>query len=72
MKDWIRGVLGALRGKPVLLSDNWVLVNRQPSGDFNMVVWRGMTAADAAKVLYQAADAVVLQLPVSSGGFKVH
>lgn len=72
MKDRIKAVWHALRGAPVMVGTGLVAVTRNARGEFSSVHWAGMTAADAAKVLYQAADAVVLQLPVSSGGFKVH
>lgn len=70
MKAWIRGVWGALRGKPVLIARGGVMVSRLPSGDFGACGWMGMTAADAAEVLYQAADAIVEKLPPVS--VKVH
>jgi len=72
MKDRIKAVWHALRGAPVLIGTGVVAVSRMPSGDFGAVKWVGMTGADAAKVLYQAADAVTNVLFEDSASKTVH
>lgn len=70
MMERLKAAWAALRGAPVLTGTGVVAVSRMASGDFGAVKWVGMTAADAAKVLYQGADAVVKQMPAQS--FMVH
>ncbi len=58
MMNRIKAAWAALHGQPVMTGTGLVAVTRNGNGDFNSVHWAGMTNADAAKVLYQAADAV--------------
>lgn len=58
MMERLKAAWAAFRGAPVLIGTGVVAVSRMPNGDFGALRWVGMTGADAAKILYQGADAV--------------